>query len=155
MESTKAGAYKSWERTAEGRLALIILCDQFSRNIYRGTPQAFETDPIALDLALRTVKEGTDKEFFLIYRTFLYMPLMHSEEKDTQALSFKYFGDLVEEAKKTIPQNLAYYQYSFSYAKKHSDIIMRFSRFPHRNEILGRKSSSEEKQFLTQPGSSF
>lgn len=149
------GTYKAWESSAAGRLALILLYDQFCRNMFRNTPRMFENDPLALDLTLRSIQEGQDKGLYLIQRTFLYMPLMHSEQRSMQELSVKYFSTLVDESREKVPQNAGYYEYSLGYAKKHRDIVERFGRFPHRNRILGRMSTPEEEDFLTKPGSAF
>jgi len=149
------GTYKEWEYSATGRLALIILFDQFSRNIFRGSSRMFENDPLALDLTLRSVQEEVDKKLLLIQRMFLYMPLMHSEEHRVQELSLKYFGSLVEEAKQKASRNVRYYEDSFVYAKRHYDIVERFGRYPHRNKILGRNTTAQEEEFLLKPGSSF
>ena len=151
----RLGQLKNWEDAIHGRLALVILFDQFSRNMYRNTPQAFETDPLALNLTLRSVEERRDGQLQLIERLFLYMPLMHSEKLEIQKLSLQYFGNLVSIAKEEISPNTSYYEYTLDYAKKHHAIIERFGRFPHRNSILNRSSTSEELEFLKQPGSAF
>ncbi len=143
------GHYRSWDKTSDGRLALVILFDQFSRNLHRGTPKMFENDPYALNLSLRSIKEGMDKQLFLIYRIFLYMPLMHSEEREDQEISLKYFAGLINESKQKKSSNASYYEYTLGYAKQHHAIIERFGRFPHRNAILGRVSTPEEVVFLT------
>ena len=149
------GGYKNWESSPEGRLALVILYDQFSRNLFRNTPRMFENDPLALDLTIRSIQEEWDKKLFLIHRIFLYMPLMHSEVRKIQEFSLQYFGHLGEEAKQRIPGNAHYYEYSFGYAKRHYETIKEFGRFPHRNSILQRASTLQEQKFLQQPGSSF
>ena len=153
--NASCGKYREWEASMRGRLALIILFDQFSRNIYRNSPRAFESDPLALNLTLRSLKERTDKDLSLIERTFLYMPLMHSENFTDQEFSVKYFGDLVGDSRAVSPQNVPYYEYSLDYARRHRDIIKQFGRFPHRNQILRRPSTKEELAFLEMPGSSF
>lgn len=151
----KQGGYKSWEDSGPGRLALIILFDQFSRNMYRGSPKMFEMDSLALDLALRSIKDFRDQQLQIIDRVFLYMPLQHAENRATQELSLKQFQSLTEESKLKTPHNTAYYEYTFDYAKQHRAIIERFGRFPHRNGILGRPSTEEESDFLKKPGSGF
>ena len=151
----RQGEYKKWEDIASGRLALVILFDQFSRNIYRGTAQAFAADSLALELTLKSFKDNKDQELQLIERLFLYMPLMHAENLEVQDISIGQFHNLVEESKIQSPQNTAYYEYTLKYAKSHRDIIKRFGRFPHRNAGLGRRSTKEEEEFLKKPGSSF
>lgn len=153
--SAKRGQLRDREKTGQGRLALILLFDQFSRNIYRGTPEMFENDSKALDLTLRSIQEGMDQELAMIERVFLYMPLQHAEDFEIQKLSLQHFGSLAQEAKEKNPRHAGYYAYTLDYAKRHQDIIERFGRFPHRNPILGRASTTEELEFLQKPGSSF
>lgn len=148
------GKLKDWEDTPRGTLALIILLDQFSRNIYRGTARAFAQDRLALQLCLRGIGKGFDQDLHPVERLFLYMPLEHSEDLEMQKKSVKYFSLL--EKLFTSPTSLASMTSIFrDYAEKHFVIIERFGRFPHRNDILGRKSTPEEIEFLKEPGSSF
>jgi uncharacterized protein (DUF924 family) len=149
------GEYKGWEDTPRGRLALVILLDQFPRNLYRGLPEAFATDPMALDLCLRSMEEMLDEPLALIERAFLYMPLMHAESVEMQEKSKQQFSLLAEQAKERSPANVGYFTYSHEFAVKHAVIIERFGRFPHRNAILGRLSTPEEEAFLKEPDSSF
>jgi uncharacterized protein (DUF924 family) len=153
--NARQGQYKAWEHSAIGCLALILLFDQFSRNLYRNTPAMFATDSVALDLTRRCIEEGLDNQLPLIYRVFLYMPLMHAEDLEVQELSMKAFQILVDESKLKSPQSVPYFEYTLAYAKRHRDIIKQFGRFPHRNKILARPSTAEEEIFLTKPGSSF
>jgi len=132
----------SWRVSPLGRLAEVIVLDQFSRNIYRGLPESFASDPLALKLAQEAVSIGADKELEQIQKLFLYMPYMHSESLEVHDQALKLFEDLGLES------NL-----KFEYA--HRNIILKFGRYPHRNEILGRESTPEELIFLSQPGSSF
>ena len=132
----------SWRETAHGRLAEIIVLDQFSRNMYRDTPQAFACDGIALVLAQEAIAAGADKALKPVEKSFLYMPFMHSES-------------LVIHEKA-----LALYQANgidsnVDFEIKHKEIIERFGRYPHRNSILNRQSTAEEIEFLSQPNSSF
>ena len=132
----------TWRGTAEGRLAEIIVLDQFSRNIYRDTPRAFAQDALALALAQELVASGQDRSLPEAQRVFAYMPHMHSESAlvHTQAVSlFTQLG---------IQSNL-------DFELRHKAIIDRFGRYPHRNAILGRNSSAEELAFLSEAGSSF
>jgi uncharacterized protein (DUF924 family) len=137
-----AGRLDSWANDSDGCLALIILLDQFTRNIYRDTPRAFSGDEMALALSLRCAERDFLAHENASYRQFMLMPMMHSEELKIQEDSLPLFEKLTE------PK-------TYEYAVKHRDIIARFGRFPHRNAILGRPSTEEETQFLTQPGSSF
>ena len=131
-----------WRSAPEGRLAEIIVLDQFSRNMFRGTPAAFATDPLALALAQEAVACGADRTLEPSHRAFLYMPYMHSESRAVQV-----------EAERLFRENGRPINYSF--ALRHKAIIDRFGRYPHRNAILGRDSTDEELEFLRQPGSSF
>ena len=155
FEKAKAGEFKDWEKTACGRLALVILFDQFSRNMFRNTPQAFETDPLALELCQRSIKDGKDKELMLIERVFLYMPFMHAESLGVQEEGIRHLELLIEESKTKAPLNTPYFKYNLTYAKCHRDIIAKFGRFPHRNKALQRASTPAEAEFLAKPGSSF
>ena len=151
----KAGEFKDWESSARGRLALVIIFDQFSRNMFRGTPQAFETDALALELSQRSINDGKDKELMLIERVFLYMPFMHCESLAVQEQGIRCFESLVEESKTKAARNTSYFEYNLTYARQHRGIIAQFNRFPHRNAVLNRSSTSEETAFLNKPGSSF
>ncbi len=132
LKAAAVGQRKDWEETIKGRLALVILFDQFSRNIYRGSPQAFITDPLALNLTQRSIKEKTDRSLPLIERLFLYMPLMHAEDHAVQKLSVDTFQELLRQSKEKSPQNTAYYESTLSYARQHKATIDRFGFFPHR-----------------------
>ncbi|PKG53055.1 DUF924 family protein [Halomonas sp. MES3-P3E] len=129
-----------WRKTAEGRLAEIIVLDQFSRNIFRDDARAFATD--ALALAQEAVAAGADAELTPQQRAFLYMPYMHSESAAIHALAMKLFDQ------PGLENNL-------DFEVRHKAIIDRFGRYPHRNALLGRASTDEELAFLKQPGSSF
>jgi uncharacterized protein (DUF924 family) len=131
-----------WRNTSKGSLAEIIVLDQFSRNIFRDTPQAFSSDALALALAQEAISQGKDQELTPEQRSFLYMPYMHSE-------SLKIHDIAVELYKKNGIQN------NLEFEIKHRDIIAKFGRYPHRNAILGRESTPEEIEFLKQPGSGF
>ncbi len=138
LQSAKEGQCKSWEDSPSGCLALILLFDQFSRNLFRDSPRAFACDPLALKLAQEMVKEGRDKELPLIYRVFVYMPFMHAEDLLAQEKGVECFEKLVEESKKENPQNTHYFEYNLYYCRKHCDIIKQFGRFPDRDTILNR-----------------
>lgn len=136
------GELWQWRTEAQGRLAEIIVLDQFPRNMYRGTPQAFTGDAMALALAQEAIAGGHDQALRPLERAFLYMPYQHSESRVIQAESVRLFDAL------GIPDQL-------HFARQHKVIIDRFGHFPHRNVIVGRQSTEEEVEFLKQPGSSF
>lgn len=136
------GELSAWRHSSKGALAEIILLDQFSRNIYRDHPDAFAADSMALALAQVAVFHGLDLELSPTERSFLYMPYMHSESSVIHEEAVKLFSDL------GIVNNL-------DFELKHKKIVDRFGRYPHRNAILGRKSSYEELEFLAEPNSSF
>ncbi|MCJ8296177.1 MAG: DUF924 domain-containing protein [Colwellia sp.] len=131
-----------WRRTAHGRLAEIIILDQFSRNMYRDTPQAFAYDGIALALAQEAIAQDADKSLSAIQKSFLYMPFMHSESIaiHEQAVALYQVNGITNNLESEL---------------KHKEIIERFGRYPHRNSILNRQSTAEELEFLSQPNSSF
>lgn len=131
-----------WRKSIAGRLAEIIVLDQFSRNLFRDSPQAFAQDPLALALAQETISLDLDKQLSPEQCSFLYMPFMHSESRLIHEYALELFQHLGN------PVNL-------EFEKKHKVIIDRFGRYPHRNRILGRPSTAEELTFLTQPDSSF
>ncbi len=132
----------AWRTTPEGRLAEIIVLDQFSRNVYRDAPRAFAQDALALVLAQELVASGQDQNLPLAQRSFVYMPYMHSESALVHLQAVALFSQPGME------NNL-------NFELRHKAIIDRFGRYPHRNAILGRKSSTEELAFLSEPGSSF
>lgn len=131
-----------WRRKARGRLAEIIILDQFSRNIFRGSPQAFAYDPLALALSQEAVANQADKTLAPAEKSFLYMPFMHSESLKIHEIAVRLFR----------AEGL---EFNLDFELKHKAIIERFGRYPHRNEILGRTSTPEEIEFLKQPDSSF
>lgn len=149
------GKYDSWKKSMHGRLALILLWDQFPRNIYRGTPDMFRFDSLALDLVKDTLAKHWDQQAACIYRVFIYMPLMHAENIESQEMCVDKFEELMEFSMTTCPDNTDYFAYNLKYAIQHQNIIEQFNRFPHRNKILGRESTPKEKEFLEKPGSSF
>lgn len=142
LEQASRAELWSWRKNADGRLAEIIVLDQFSRNIFRDTPRAFAQDSLALALAQEAISQNLDKQLSPEQRSFLYMPFMHSESQLIHEFALKLFQRLGN------PENL-------EYEIKHKIIIARFGRYPHRNQILGRESTEEELSFLTQPDSSF
>jgi len=133
------GEHKDWEGTPQGRLALIILFDQFSRNMFRDREQMYAYDAMALELTLRTIDQGKDQELMLIERAFLYLPLMHFEDVKLQQRSVQCFTKLVEESRVKNAGNTHYFEYSLKHAKEHHNTVARHGRFPHRDAILNRK----------------
>ena len=142
IENALAGKLRNWEESETGCLALIILLDQFTRNVFRDTHHAFAGDKRALALS----QLCCDKDYLtnpdIQRRQFMLMPMMHSENLAVQDASLPLFKKYASKK-------------DYEYAEKHREIIARFGRFPHRNVILGRKSINEELEFLKQPGSSF
>lgn len=150
--AAETGALDNWNSTAEGRLALIILADQFPRNIYRDTAAAFRFDPRARSLCLQGLSAGDDKKLRPIQRLFFYLPLEHSENGEHQARCVALLEALLAEVEPALKPMMTGF---LDFANKHKVIIDRFGRFPHRNAILQRESTPEELLFLQQPGSSF
>ncbi len=137
-----AGELFAWRSTPQGRLAEVIVLDQFSRNMYRDQPGAFAADAMALVLAQEAVASGDDQALNQDQRSFLYMPYMHSESTRIHEVAVTLFEANGNESNVT-------------FEHRHKDIIDRFGRYPHRNGILGRPSTDEECAFLEQPGSHF
>lgn len=140
--AAKSNELFNWRQDVQGRLAEILLLDQFSRNLFRDSPLAFATDPLSLCLAQHAVLSKLDKELPLRQRAFLYMPYMHSESLVIHEQAVKLFSAT------GLEDNLRF-------EIRHKQIIEQFGRYPHRNKILGRESTPEEIDFLSQPGSSF
>lgn len=138
-DAVLANGARDWRGTPDDLLAAIVLIDQFSRNIHRGSPEAFAGDALALDLTREAIERGWDERVDQDEaRAFLYMPLMHAENREAQMLSVACFEQLGNE------ENLRY-------ARDHAAVIERFGRFPSRNQVLGRQSTPEEEAYLTQP----
>ncbi|HSD37577.1 MAG TPA: DUF924 family protein [Rhodocyclaceae bacterium] len=152
LQQAANGALRDWQTTPEGRLALILLCDQFPRNIYRDTPQSFAFDEQARSLCKKGIDAGADEVLRPIQRVFFYLPLEHSESLDDQNESVALFEALATGMPAAQRKEFAGY---VDFAKHHRAIIERFGRFPHRNAILGREATAEELAFLSGPGSSF
>jgi uncharacterized protein (DUF924 family) len=146
-ERAAAGELKAWADEPLSALALLLLLDQFPRNLFRGTARAFATDVQARDVARHVLGRGMDVPLPPVWRWFVYLPFEHSEDLHDQRLAVFLF------------ENLALYdadsRESLEYARRHRDIIERFGRFPHRNAELGRQSTPEEEAFLRELGSSF
>jgi uncharacterized protein (DUF924 family) len=145
-EAAAAGDLDGLRDDARSCLALVIVLDQFPRNMFRGDGRTHATDGVALETAKYAVDHALDRELPAFQKMFVYMPFMHSENVDDQRRSVELFGRLAEEP--GAPDVT-------SYAVGHREIVERFGRFPHRNEILGRQTTPEEAEFLTTEGSSF
>ncbi len=144
-ELAAQGQLTHWTETARGGVALILVLDQFPRNMFRNDPRAFATDPLARQIAEQMIDAGLDRQLRLVERYFVYVPFMHSEDRAHQQRSVMLFQQLAEVR--------AYFD--TSYAVRHQEVIDRFGRFPHRNTVLGRASTPAELEFLKQFGSSF
>jgi uncharacterized protein (DUF924 family) len=136
-EAAASGLLWSWEETAEGALALLILLDQFPRNLFRGSAHAFAADAAALNVADRAIARGFDKQTDSALKQFFYLPMMHAESLTAQERCLAAFQQLG-----------AGFENNLKYAQVHLDIIRRFGRFPHRNVLFGRATTSEEQAFL-------
>ncbi|MEX2617825.1 MAG: DUF924 family protein [Alphaproteobacteria bacterium] len=140
-EQAATGACDAMASNPKGSLALVIVLDQFSRNLFRDDPKAFACDDRALDHARRAIGRGFDRQLHVVERQFLYLPLEHCEDPKVQAESVALFSTIGGDA--------------LDFAQRHQEIIERFGRFPHRNAVLGRDSTAAELAFLQEPGSSF
>ena len=146
LDIALAGLLDSWATTPDGALALVIVLDQFTRNIHRGTPRAFAGDSKARGIADAAIKAFVDRTLTPVQRVFLYLPFEHSEDLEDQDRSARFFGSLA-----------AYppLEECVTSAYQHRSVIAQFGRFPHRNAILGRKSTRAELAYLATPGSGF
>lgn len=142
LQQASAGELHAWRASASGRLAEVIVLDQFSRNVYRNTPAAFAQDPMALVLAQEAVAAGALAALDPVQRSFLLLPYMHSESRHIHGIAEALYREHAP------PLN-------HDFELRHKAIIDRFGRYPHRNAILGRPSTPEELEFLAQPGSGF
>jgi uncharacterized protein (DUF924 family) len=145
VDQALRGELDAWAASPRGRLALIILLDQFPRNIHRGTARAFEGDAAALALTQEGMQLGADRLLASCERVFFYMPLQHAESLASQEQAVKAFHSLRDEA---IDPERTFVELCLPYALTHRDIIRRFGRFPHRNALLGRESTLAERAYL-------
>lgn len=152
LKQAAAGQLDGWASSGWGRLGLILVIDQLGRNLNRGSAAAFENDHRAVDLCLDGRRLGQDRGLPAYARAFFYMPLMHSERLAVQDQSIQAFEGLVADSPACHRQGS---EMNLNYARQHRNIIVRFGRYPHRNEALGRDTTPEEAEFLAQPGSSF
>lgn len=141
------GELDHWQEAPESCLALIVLLDQFSRNLFRADPRAFETDSKVLAIAKQAIARGFDQQRSPLERLFIYLPLEHSEDLDDQHRSVELMRQLAIDHPELDD--------CYDYAVRHLKVIQEFGRFPHRNTVLGRKTTPVEAEFLKQPGSSF
>jgi uncharacterized protein (DUF924 family) len=140
----QSGLLEGWKQFPASCLALIITLDQFPRNLYRGTPAAFATDGMALEIAKYAVEIGIDRELWPVQRWFIYLPFEHSENLEDQTESLRLFTTLAADADS---------QQAISSARTHYELIQTYGRFPHRNPILNRASTPAEIEFLARPDS--
>lgn len=145
LRNAAAGRLQRWIHEPRRALALIILCDQFPRNMYRGTPRAFLFDERARSIVDQALASGHDEHLWPIEQAFLFMPLQHAEDAQCQAESVRRFSALVSIAP---PEQTERMREFLRFAEDHRRVIGRFGRFPHRNEVLGRESTAEERAFL-------
>jgi len=149
--SAAAGELDHWQESPAGSLALILVLDQFPRNMFRGDPKAFATDPKAVEITQRAIAKNFHQQLKPLQQLFLYLPLEHSENLEHQNQCVALFHRLIADH----PGLGKEFEDTYSYAVRHQAVIERFGRFPHRNEILGRETAPAEAEFLKQPGSSF
>lgn len=145
LNEAETGQLEDWRESAEGTLALVILLDQFSRNLYRGKAGAFANDTKALEIATALIDKGSDRSLSYIGRAFLYHPFEHSEDMKAQERSVELFSSLSSSAEESWQE---YLESFLDYAKEHRDVVKKFGRFPHRNKVLGRESTPEEQAYL-------
>jgi uncharacterized protein (DUF924 family) len=145
-----AGGLREWDAEgAQGTLARLLVLDQFTRNAYRGAPESFDGDLLALAAAQQLVDRGADRDLSPVERSFAYMPFEHAEDARMQEKAVELFTQLVRE------NPGPYFDSALDYAHRHRGVIARFGRFPHRNPILGRASTPQEMEYLSMPGSGF
>ena len=152
LVAASAGRLDHWASTPRGGLALIVVLDQFPHHVHRGHGQSFAYDARSLALALDMIQRGEDARVTPIERVFIYLPLEHAESIEIQDRSVVLYEKLAHEA---AAAERGLFDGFLDYARKHRDVVARFGRFPHRNELLGRTSTPEEIEFLKQPGSRF
>ena len=152
VDDASEGRLNHWGHEPHGRLALIILLDQFRRNIYRNTAEAFALDKAALKLCVEGAMENKDKGLTPIQRAFFYMPLQHAESRKVQAKAVDIYNRLAEAVSPTFRET---FETIAQFAELHHDIVQRFGRFPHRNKLLDREITAEENEYLTGDGPDF
>lgn len=145
-EAARDGSYDSWVEHERGALALLILLDQFPRNLFRNDPRSFATDAKALQIAQAIVARGDDKKLSKEEQFFVYLPYEHAEDLEMQETCLKLTAAMPQGTAENSP---------YHWAKQHYDVIAQFGRFPHRNKVLGRKNTPEEEAYLAEPGAGF
>jgi uncharacterized protein (DUF924 family) len=151
-EAAARGERETWTETPPGKLALVVLLDQFPRNLYRDSGRAFATDRAAFAIADEGIARGVDRELAPAERIVFYLPFMHSEDRALQARNLALFTTLRDEGPPALRPQL---ELALSAAVKHKEVVDRFGRFPHRNAVLGRAPTAEEEAFLAAGGSRF
>lgn len=144
-----------WQCASLGLLSLVILLDQFPRNMYRNSARMYAHDDLALNVTTLAIREYEARSLSLVQRMFLYVPLMHVENLTIQQGMVARFESLLALATERSPQNVGFYKFALQYAVRHRDVVERFGRFPHRNEMLGRQSTAAELEFLQRDDSRF
>lgn len=152
VERASAGELDGWAATPEGRLALILLLDQFRRHIHRGSAEAFARDQQALKLCVEGARAGVYRRLPPLQQAFFFMPLQHAENLKVQDKSVSIYAALVDGVSETLKETLLTFA---QFAELHRDIIASFGRFPHRNPVLGRASTPEEEAYLSDGGQTF
>lgn len=152
LVAAAAGGLDHWSATPRGRLALVVVLDQFPHHIHRDRAEAFATDAPALEHSLAALGNGEERDLAPIERVFMYLPLEHAESLPLQERSVALYQVLAETA---AADERPLFDDFLDYARRHRDVVARFGRFPHRNAVLGRPSSDAELEFLKQPGSRF
>ncbi|TXH33774.1 MAG: DUF924 domain-containing protein [Rhodospirillaceae bacterium] len=152
LHEAQQGGFETWRQSPEASLALVILLDQFARNIHRGTAKAFLGDPRARLVAATAIERGFDRRLPFLHRRFVYLPFEHSEAIADQDRAVALFSQWVDEASPADRDEAAE---QLHFAHLHRNVIARFGRFPHRNDALGRETTEAEAAFLRQPNSSF
>lgn len=152
IHAASRGQLESWRASPRGRLAFVILCDQLSRNAFRGTARAFAQDALAVETTERALEAGDFDDLSSVERQFLLMPLMHAEDRARQRRCVELFEHIAAEAEPDMKDNA---ENALKFARLHAGIVERFGRFPHRNAILGRATTPEEAEALKDPKSSF
>lgn len=147
IDEALVGSLDGWRTTMEGAVAYIIVLDQFTRNVHRGTPKSFAGDAQALAAARKLVASGADRALPGVHRQFVYLPFEHAEDMASQEESLRLFRGLANDDPALADL--------VTWAERHHAVVARFGRFPHRNGLLGRTSTPEEQAFLREPGSSF
>ena len=153
LQDLAAGGWETWVRSGpKGRLGAIMVLDQFPRMIYRDTPKAFAFDALARQICKAGLDEGADRSLKELERWFFYMPLMHSEDLFDQERCVDLFVSLLEDCRTPYEDVITN---ALDFARRHRDVVAEFGRYPHRNVILGRDSTDEERVYLSQPGAGF